>query len=184
MGFAGGVRSLFDMKYGVRIHWGLYSVAGLAHESWPFLELNYAERAHYNEIYKGWNPAGFDADAWTSLFADNGMRMFAFTTKHHEGFSLFDTRTRVKQRIRWDAAGGPALEIATCLFHHGDPLPQGYFEGALRGGHKRGCVSLCIFPTLIGTTRISVLMPIIRRKFLLPRFSTRNGWTPASAWGS
>jgi alpha-L-fucosidase len=99
-----------DMKYGVRIHWGLYSVAGFAHESWPFLGLSYAERAQYNELYKSWNPAGFDADAWTSLFSENGMRMFAFTTKHHEGFSLFDTRTRVRERIRWDAAGGPALE--------------------------------------------------------------------------
>ncbi len=102
--------AFLDMKYGVRIHWGLYSVAGLAHESWPFLQLDYAERAHYNELYKTWNPTGFDADAWTSLFADNGMRMFAFTTKHHEGFSMFDTRTRVRERIRWDAAGGPALE--------------------------------------------------------------------------
>jgi alpha-L-fucosidase len=102
--------AFLDMKYGVRIHWGIYSVAGLAHESWPFLRLDYAERAHYNELYKTWNPTGFDADAWTSLFADNGMRMFAFTTKHHEGFSMFDTRTRVRERIRWDASGGPALE--------------------------------------------------------------------------
>jgi alpha-L-fucosidase len=99
-----------DMKYGVRIHWGLYSVAGFAHESWLFLDLGYAERAHYNEMYKNWNPTGFDADEWTSLFSENGMRMFAFTTKHHEGFSMFDTRTRVRQRIRWDAAGGPTLE--------------------------------------------------------------------------
>ncbi len=34
--------AFLDMKYGVRIHWGLYSVAGLAHESWPFLDLSYA----------------------------------------------------------------------------------------------------------------------------------------------
>ena len=102
--------AFLDMKYGVRIHWGLIPLAGLEHESWPFLDLSYAERARYNELYKGWNPTGFDADAWTSLFADNGMRMFAFTTKHHEGFSMFDTRTRVRQRIRWDAPGGPALE--------------------------------------------------------------------------
>src|ERR1700735_2874185 len=43
--------AFLDMKYGVRIHWGLYSVAGLAHESWPFLDLGYAERARFNEIY-------------------------------------------------------------------------------------------------------------------------------------
>jgi alpha-L-fucosidase len=96
------------MKYGVRTHWGLYTLAHFAHESWPLLDLSYAERAHYNEIYKTWNPTGFDANEWTSLF-QNGMRMFAFTTKHHEGLSMFDTRTRLKQRIslgraRWTVA--------------------------------------------------------------------------------
>lgn len=105
-----------DMKYGVRIHWGLYSVAGFAHESWPFLGLSYAQRARYNEMYKNWNPTGFDADEWTSLFSDNGLRMFAFTTKHHEGFSMFDTRTRVRERIRWDAAGGPTLESSDLAY--------------------------------------------------------------------
>src|SRR5438270_9917751 len=36
-----------DMKYGVRIHWGLYSVAGFTRESWPFLELSYHQKARY-----------------------------------------------------------------------------------------------------------------------------------------
>jgi alpha-L-fucosidase len=55
-----------DMKYGVRIHWGLYSVAGFTHESWPFLELSFKERARYNEMYRTWNPTGFDADGHRS----------------------------------------------------------------------------------------------------------------------
>ena len=38
------------------------------------------------------------------------MKMFAFTSKHHEGFSMFDTRTRVRQRPNWAAPGGPAIE--------------------------------------------------------------------------
>src|SRR6185437_3124293 len=53
-----------DMKYGVRIHWGIYSVAGLLHESWPFLDLDYAKRDRYNELYKAWNPRDFDANQW------------------------------------------------------------------------------------------------------------------------
>lgn len=99
-----------DMKYGIRIHWGIYSVAGFLHESWPFLELANPARARYNELYKTWSPKDFDADRWMSLFAENGVRMFAFTTKHHEGFSMFDTRTRVHRRIQWAAAGGPKIE--------------------------------------------------------------------------
>src|ERR1700757_96952 len=45
------------MKYGTRIHWGLYSVAGFTKESWPFLDLSYKERAHYNEMYRTWTPS-------------------------------------------------------------------------------------------------------------------------------
>ena len=134
------------MKYGVRIHWGLYSVAGLAHESWPFLDLSYAERAHYNEIYKSWNPAGFDADEWTSLFADNGMRMFAFTTKHHEGFSMFDTRTRVRQRIRWDAAGGPALENSDLAYSIMEtPFRRDIVKELCAAGRKRRSAHRFVF---------------------------------------
>ena len=70
-----------DMKFGIRIHWGLYSVAGFTRESWPFLDLSYAERAHYNQMYKTWNPTGFDADAWT--VAVRGERP-AHVCLHHE----------------------------------------------------------------------------------------------------
>ena len=99
-----------DMKYGVRLHWGLYSILGKPKESWPFLEMSFAERQRYQEIYKTWNPQGFSADEWMDLFASCGMKMFAFTSKHHEGFSMFDTRTRVRRRVNWTAPGGPQME--------------------------------------------------------------------------
>jgi alpha-L-fucosidase len=128
-----------DMKYGIRIHWGVYSVAGFTKESWPFLELSYKERAHYNEMYRTWNPSGFDADAWASLFAENGLRMFAFTTKHHEGFSMFDTRTRVKQRVRWDAPGGPELEDCDLAYSIMEtPFKRDVVKELCEAGHKRG----------------------------------------------
>jgi alpha-L-fucosidase len=44
------------------------------------------------------------------IFKESGMKMFAFTTKHHEGFSMFDTRTRVRSRASWSAPGGPRVE--------------------------------------------------------------------------
>lgn len=99
-----------DMKFGIRIHWGIYSIWNRGPESWPFLEMSFEDRQRYNDLYKTWNPAGFDADAWMDLFAASGMKMFAFTSKHHEGFSMFDTRTRVKNRANWTAPGGPRIE--------------------------------------------------------------------------
>jgi alpha-L-fucosidase len=99
-----------DLKFGVRIHWGLYSITQQPKESWPFLKLTNAEKQAYNEMYKTWNPQEFNADKWMELFGDAGMKMFAFTSKHHEGFSMFDTKTRVKRRMNYTAPGGPALE--------------------------------------------------------------------------
>jgi alpha-L-fucosidase len=104
------VEAFLDMKYAVRIHWGLYSVLKLNHESWPFLDLSYRSRQAYNQVYKRFNPTKFDAEAWMSFFERVGLKGFAITTKHHEGFSLFDTKTRVRRRIHWTAPGGPQIE--------------------------------------------------------------------------
>lgn len=99
-----------DTKFGVRIHWGIYSIWHRGPESWPFLDMSLKDRQTYNNLYKTWNPVGFNADQWMDAFKESGMQMFAFTTKHHEGFCMFDTRTRVKSRANWTAAGGPGLE--------------------------------------------------------------------------
>ena len=72
--------------------------------------MSYAKKEAYNELYKTWNSTGFDAEQWMRLFQESGMKMFAFTTKHHEGFSMFDTHTRVKKRVNWTVPGGPTLE--------------------------------------------------------------------------
>ena len=54
--------------------------------------MSFEEKQAYQELYKTWNPQGFNAEEWMKLFADNGLKMFAFTAKHHEGFSMFDTQ--------------------------------------------------------------------------------------------
>ena len=66
-----------DMKFGVRLHWGLYSIWHRGRESWPFLNMSLEDRQQYNELYKTWNPVGFDADEWVGLFQESGMKMFA-----------------------------------------------------------------------------------------------------------
>ncbi|HPT31002.1 MAG TPA: alpha-L-fucosidase, partial [Prolixibacteraceae bacterium] len=98
--------AFLDMKFGVRLHWGIYSIWQLQKESWPYLGhvppyFDLAKRQEYNQLYKNWNPQGFNADQWMTYFKDWGMKMFAFTSKHHEGFSMFDTQTRVKRRVNW-----------------------------------------------------------------------------------
>ncbi len=92
---------VFDWKFGIRIHWGIYSITGNGRESWPLNELGHdlpQFRAQYEELYKWWNPSMFNADEWTDMMVDSGLKFFSFTTKHHDGFSMYDTKTRVKRR--------------------------------------------------------------------------------------
>jgi alpha-L-fucosidase len=99
-----------DIKYGVRIHWGLYSNKDWWDTSWPFLKLSPAEKQEYQEQYKTWNPSGFNADEWMKFFKENGMKMFAITSNHHDGFSMYNTKRRVTSRVDWTAPGGPKLQ--------------------------------------------------------------------------
>jgi alpha-L-fucosidase len=99
-----------DMKYDVRVHWGLYSLLEMRGESWGFLELPFQKKQEYNQLYRSFNPTAFDAAKWMRFFDRAGFRCFAFTSKHHEGFSLFDTRTRVRRRVDYAAPGGPRIE--------------------------------------------------------------------------
>lgn len=107
---ASAVEAFKDIKYAVRIHWGLYSLLHLQGESWPFLNMENEQKQAYQQLYQRFNPAGFDADEWMSFFRRVGLECFAITSKHHEGFSLWDTQTRVKRRVNYAAPSGPAIE--------------------------------------------------------------------------
>lgn len=102
--------AFLDMKFGIRLHWGLYSILQQSNESWPYLTMSFEQRQAYQELYKSWYPGDFDATEWVDFFAESGAKMFAFTSKHHDGFSLFDTKTKVQKRVNWLAPGGPKIE--------------------------------------------------------------------------
>ena len=91
-----------DLKFGVLLHWGLYSVPGMV-ESWaitsedwitPPVDKTYEE---YKQWYWGlidqFNPVKFNPEQWASVAKDAGMKYVIFTTKHHDGFCLWDTKT-------------------------------------------------------------------------------------------
>jgi alpha-L-fucosidase len=99
-----------DLKFGIRIHWGVYALWAKDDASWTLYHASREEKQQYNELYKSWKPKAFDAEEWMRFFERSGIRIFAFTTKHCDGFSMFDTKTRVKMRANWTAPGGPRIE--------------------------------------------------------------------------
>jgi len=86
-------------KFGLFIHWGPYSVAGIE-ASWPVMapalseamfgtELSITEE-EYLSLPERFNPVDFDPDDWVRLAKEAGMRYIIFTSKHHDGFCMFD----------------------------------------------------------------------------------------------
>jgi len=80
-----------NAKFGMFIHWGPYSVAGVE-ASWPILVPNgEITEAEYRALPARFNPLKFDPEAWVELARKAGQRYLVFTTKHHDGFCMFDS---------------------------------------------------------------------------------------------
>jgi len=78
-----------DMRFGMFIHWGPVSLTGY--------EIGWSRgaqtpTAEYDNLYKRFNPTKFNADQWVAVAKAAGMKYIVLTTKHHDGFCLFDTR--------------------------------------------------------------------------------------------
>jgi alpha-L-fucosidase len=80
-----------EAKFGMFIHWGPYSVAGVE-ASWPILVPNgEITEVEYRALPSRFNPVHFDPDAWVDIARRAGQRYMVFTAKHHDGFCMFDS---------------------------------------------------------------------------------------------
>jgi alpha-L-fucosidase len=86
-----------DAKFGMFIHWGIYSVPAGEWEG----KTSYAEwfqlqtkmpNAQYEKFAAEFNPVKFDAKAWAKCAHDAGMKYVVITAKHHDGFCMFDSK--------------------------------------------------------------------------------------------
>ena len=87
--FDGGREWWFQARYGMFVHWGLYAINGW-HEQDHWRRR--IPRAEYVKLQQQWNPVNFNPDHWIDLAEAAGMKYLCLTTKHHDGFCLWDTK--------------------------------------------------------------------------------------------
>ncbi len=75
-------------RFGIFLHWGLYSVFGQG--EW-YMQNAPIDRREYAKVANAFYPHDFDAEAWVAAIKGSGARYLTFTTRHHDGFSLWDT---------------------------------------------------------------------------------------------
>lgn len=78
-----------ENKFGMFIHWGIYSELGYHEQAMARLDI---ENSEYEKLAQGFDPVKYDPAEWVSLAKNAGMKYICFTAKHHDGFCMWDTK--------------------------------------------------------------------------------------------
>lgn len=78
-----------ENKFGMFIHWGLYAITGLHEQALARYSL---DKAEYENLIHSFNPVKYDPEKWVLLAKEAGMKYICITTKHHDGFCMWDTK--------------------------------------------------------------------------------------------
>lgn len=119
-----------DLKFGIMFHWGIYSVKGIS-ESWALCsEERFCPRrqtilpgstyAEFKDWYWGQadslNPTKFEPAEWANIMKDAGFKYLIFTTKHHDGFCMFDSKYTDYSIAKGPYKNGKYSNVAYHLF--------------------------------------------------------------------
>ena len=119
-----------DQKLGLMMHWGLYSVIGIK-ESWSLCDAKeWARREvtwtgdadefkrQYYGLIRSFNPVRFEPEKWAKNAKDCGFRYVIFTTKHHDGFCLYDSKYSDYKVTSPECpfSADPRADIVQCVF--------------------------------------------------------------------
>ena len=91
-----------DAKLGIFIHWGIYAVNGIS-ESWSFFN-GYITHDDYLKQTNGFTAKNYDPDYWAKLIKESGAKYSVITSKHHDGFALWDTKYGDLNAVKQSAA--------------------------------------------------------------------------------
>ena len=78
-----------ENKFGMFIHWGIYSLIGVHEQVFAKLDI---PREEYEALAERFDPVEYDPEKWVLLAKEAGMKYICFTAKHHDGFCMWDTK--------------------------------------------------------------------------------------------
>jgi alpha-L-fucosidase len=125
-----GLKRYQDDRFGMFVHWGLYALVG-AHE-WAMFR-NRDSTAEYETLATRFEGKEFDADAWVRLAADSGQRFITITSRHHDGFSMYDTALSDYKVTNTPFGRDPMTELREACDRHGIRL--GFYVSLLDWHH-------------------------------------------------
>ena len=99
-----------DAKFGLFIHWGIYSVLGDG--EWVMHKQNISIE-EYNKLATFFNPTYFNADEWVLMAKNAGMKYITITSRHHDGFSMFESKASNFNIVEKTPYGKDILKMLT-----------------------------------------------------------------------
>ena len=126
----GDTRWFVHDRFGMFIHWGLYALP--ARHEWV-RNMERIPNEAYEIYFEMFNPDLFDPKAWAKAAREAGMKYFVITTKHHEGFCLWDTKY-TDYKVTNTAAGRDLLREIVDAFR-GEGLKVGFYYSLLDWHH-------------------------------------------------
>ena len=138
-----------EAKFGLFIHWGVYSVPAGFYQGKPvagigewIMNRGKIPMAEYQQFARQFNPTNFNADAWVKATKDAGMNYIVITSKHHDGFAMFDTKVSPWNIMQASPYGkDPLKDLAAACRKYGIKLGFYYSQaqdwnngGAAAGG--------------------------------------------------
>lgn len=140
-----------NARFGLFIHWGVYSVLGDG--EWVMNNQQIPAKT-YEKLPAFFNPTAFDAREWVQLAKAAGMKYITITSKHHDGFAMWDSQVSDYNIVKRTPYGKDVLKMiaAECrregikLFfyhsqldwHHPDYFPTGRTGAAFTGRPEKG----------------------------------------------
>lgn len=140
-----------EARFGLFIHWGVYSTMGDG--EWVMNNQEIPIKT-YEKLPGFFNPTQFDAKEWVQMAKDAGMKYITITSKHHDGFAMFDSKISDYNIVKKTPYGKDVLKMLAdeCkkqgikLFfyhsqldwHHPDYFPRGFTGGSWTGREDKG----------------------------------------------